>query len=357
MKGGVVICGGGTGGHINPGLAVARRLREMDVAVAWLGLRGGLEQRLVPAAGIDLRTVALRPAGRAPGARLGLLLRLLPAAAAARRILRELEARAVLGLGGYPSLPGVLAALGGRVRRLVHEQNALPGIANRLLAPMAHAILASQQDGFTAGKVRVTGNPVRAEFAGQPAPAARLAASGPLRLLVLGGSQGAASLNEGAPRALGLLPNKDDWRVEHAAGAGGANAVEAAYRERGVAAETADYFDDVAARMARAHLVVCRAGASTVAEIACLGVAAVFVPYPHARGHQRANAAALVRAGAARLLEDGELRARPAALAAVMEELGGLVELFAMAERARALGRPAAAADVAAACVEQLRHV
>ncbi|MBF2735246.1 MAG: undecaprenyldiphospho-muramoylpentapeptide beta-N-acetylglucosaminyltransferase [Betaproteobacteria bacterium AqS2] len=357
MSGVVVICGGGTGGHINPGLAVAKRLRELDVAVAWLGLRGGLEERLVSAAGVDLHTVDLRPAASAPGGRLGLLLRLPAAVADARRILRELDAGAVLGLGGYPSLPGMLASFGLRARRLLHEQNALPGIANRLLAPVVHAILASQEGSFAGGRVQVTGNPVRAEFAGQPAPAKRLATSESMNLLVLGGSQGANSLNQGVPRALGLLPNKDGWKVEHAAGAGGAAAVEAAYQEQGVKAEVADYFDDAAARMARAHMVVCRAGASTVAEVACLGVAAVFVPYPHAGGHQRANAAALVHARAARLLEDRELRTRPAALAGVMKEAGGLVELFGMAERARALGRPDAAAAVAEACVEQLGHV
>ena len=357
MEGRVVICGGGTGGHINPGLAVARRLREMDVAVAWLGLSGGLEQRLVPAAGFDLRTVSCRAPGTGAVARISLMARLVPAARAARRILRELDARAVLGLGGYPSLPGMLAALGSRARRLIHEQNVLPGLANRLLAPFVHAILASSARTFSGARVRVTGNPVRAEFADQPEPADRLAADGPRRLLVLGGSQGARSLNQGVPQALGQLPDKEDWITEHAAGAGATAKVTAAYQEHGIDAEVADYFDDIAARMARAHLVICRAGASTVAELACLGTAAILVPYPHARGHQRANAIELEQAGAARIIDDAIALQRPQELAAVITAMGGAADLIAMAGRARALGKPDADRDVAAACMEQLKHV
>lgn len=353
MSAGVVICGGGTGGHINPGLAVAAELREMGIAVDWLGTKGGMEERLVPEAGLPLHTVRFAaPKGGLAGLA-ACLARLVPAALAARKVLRGLDARVVLGMGGYPSLPGVFAALGGLARRLVHEQNVVPGLANRLLAPLAHGVLTSHPGTLAKHGPQLTGNPVAGRFAGIPEPAERFKGrEGRLRLLVIGGSQGARALNEGVPNA---LKGSDRWSVEHAAGESSVESTRGAYESAGVTHEVGAYFGDVDRRMADADLVVCRAGAATVAEIACVGAASILVPYPHARSHQRKNAAALVESGAALVLDDAKA-ADGKVLAKMLADLSDRGRLLEMAENARKGARPDAAREVALACGREMER-
>lgn len=353
----MVICGGGTGGHIHPGLAVARELERMEVPVSWLGCAGGMEAKLVGATSIGFAAVGYAaPAGGALG-RLGALARLARPAWVARDILAKLNAGVVLGLGGYPSLPGVVATLGTDIRRLIHEQNVTPGAANRLLAPLAHRILTSSRQTFARRRqASFTGNPVRAAFAGHPAPAQRFAGrSGPLRLLVIGGSQGASSLNRALPAALAANGVAGRWQVVHAAGSPQAAAsLTAAYINAGVSVEVKSFIDDIAARMAAADLMICRGGASTLAELACVGLGAIVVPYPFAGAHQQANAAELVAAGAAVELGDAQLDAR---LAELLASLSDRSKLEAMATRARGLQPANAAKEVARACAEELGDV
>ena len=327
----------------------------MGVAVDWLGTKGGMEERLVPAAGVPLHTVRFGAPKAGMLSKLACLVRLVPAALSARTILRRLGAKVVLGMGGYPSLPGVFASLGWLARRLIHEQNVVPGLANRLLAPLSHNVLTSHRETFAGGRALVTGNPIRDEFGEVEDTEKRYAArKGDLSLLVLGGSQGARSLNEGVPSA--LARQKSRWRVEHAAGKSGVEATRKAYEVAGVEAEVGGYFDDACARMARADLVICRAGASTVAEVAAVGVASVLVPYPHAGSHQMANARSLEKDGAAMVVEDARL-GTPSVLDGTLEGLASRERLLEMAVRARATSSPDAARKVALACEQELRHV
>jgi len=350
----VVIMAGGTGGHVFPALAVAQALGARGAAVAWLGTERGLEARLVPAAGLPLHTLPVAGLrGRGVGAWLAAPFRIARAVAAAARLLRSLSPDVVLGMGGYAAGPGGVAAWLLRRPLVIHEQNAIPGLTNRLLAPLARRVLAAFPGAFPEGpKVTVTGNPVRAEIAALPAPAARWAGrTGPTRLLVLGGSQGARALNEALPAALARLPAAARPAVRHQAGPAHAEAVRAAYARVGVAAEVLPFIEDMAAAYAWADLVVARAGALTVAELAAAGVGALLVPYPHAvDDHQRANARWLERAGAAEIvtepLEPAALAARLAAL------LAGREALLRRAEAARRAALPDAAERVAAVCLE-----
>ena len=355
MSAGVVICGGGTGGHINPGLAVAMELDEMGIPVSWLGTAGGMEERLVPDAGVPLHTVRFAtPSGGILG-RLACMLNLPRAALAARKVLREVDAKVVLGLGGYPSLPGVFASLGGLARRLIHEQNVIPGLANRLLAPFAHRVLTSHPGTLPSSRAQVTGNPIRRQFSVVPEPQERFAGrEGPLRLLVIGGSQGAITLNKFVPATLGQMDV--DWRVEHAAGESAVDSTVREYEKASVPAEVKAYFPDVDSRMASADLVICRAGAATIAELACVGVASILVPYPHARAHQKANAATLVDAGAAVDLAD-EAMSKQDRLAGLLAEMASRDKLLGMAVKARSLARADAAKEVALACEREMRSV
>jgi UDP-N-acetylglucosamine--N-acetylmuramyl-(pentapeptide) pyrophosphoryl-undecaprenol N-acetylglucosamine transferase len=349
----VLIMAGGTGGHIMPGLAVADEMRAAGWDVVWLGAKGGMEERLVPPR--VTRTAWIR--ARALRGK-GLLSQLLLPAnllvsfwQSARALFRE-RPDVVLGMGGYVAFPGgMMAALLARPLAL-HEQNAIAGLANRVLARVADKVMAAFPNALRGAEW--TGNPVRAEIAAIAEPAARYAArSGPLALLVLGGSLGAQALNEAVPAALARMPEALRPRVVHQAGAQHLEAVRARYAACGVAGEVLAFIDDMAARYAQADVVVCRAGAMTVAELAAAGVPGVLVPYPHAvDDHQTANARFLVAQGAALLLPQSELT--PQRLAAL---LGGLdrARLLEMARAARALGKPEAARVVAERCRELAR--
>jgi UDP-N-acetylglucosamine--N-acetylmuramyl-(pentapeptide) pyrophosphoryl-undecaprenol N-acetylglucosamine transferase len=272
----------------------------------------------------------------------------------ASRIIRRRRPGLVVGFGGFVTGPGGVAAWLMRRPLLIHEQNAIAGYSNRCLAHIARRVLAAFPNAFPKGiDARVVGNPVRAEILMQPPPATRFARrEGALRLLIVGGSLGAARLNTVVPFALKLAGLS--LHVRHQAGERGIDAARAAYAEAGVTADVAPFIDDMAQAYSDADLVICRAGALTISELAAVGVAAVLVPFPAAvDDHQTVNAQFLVREGAAVLIADRDLT--PARLAAELKVLcEGRGKLLAMAERARLVAKPRAAEDLAAACLEQL---
>ncbi|MFO1217603.1 MAG: undecaprenyldiphospho-muramoylpentapeptide beta-N-acetylglucosaminyltransferase [Burkholderiaceae bacterium] len=345
----LVIMAAGTGGHIFPGLAVAREVQRRGWSVSWLGTASGMENKLVPPAGIALDAIAF--AGLRGKGLMGALtggLRLLKAFVDTFRILRRRSARAVLGMGGYVCFPGgLMAALLGKPLVLVNADASLL-LSTRSLLPVADAV-AFGFDGDAARRTshaQVTGNPVRAEIEAIVAPATRYAGrSGPLQLLVVGGSLGARVLNETLPAALAQIEPARRPRVVHQSGTAHADAVRAAYATAGVAAEVLPFIDDMPARLAACDVIVCRAGAITVSELCAAGVASVLVPLiVSTTAHQRDNAEYMARQGAARHLPQAELNA--ASLAALLQQLDRAA-LQAMAEKARALARPQAAARVA----------
>jgi UDP-N-acetylglucosamine--N-acetylmuramyl-(pentapeptide) pyrophosphoryl-undecaprenol N-acetylglucosamine transferase len=349
----IMIMAGGTGGHIFPALAVAERMREAGWRVVWLGAKAGMEARLVPPRGYDMAWVDFSGVrGKGPLALALLPTRLLVAFWQSARAIFAQRPHVVLGMGGYVSFPGgMMAALLGRPL-VIHEQNSVAGLANKVLARVADRVLCTFP-GALRGAV-VTGNPVRPEIGALEPPERRYGArSGPLRLLVVGGSLGAKALNETVPLAMARIPRERRPVVRHQAGAQHIEALRAAYAAAGVDAETVAFIDDMAKAYAEADLVVCRAGATSVAEIAAAGIASVLVPYPHAvDDHQTTNARLLADAGAAVLLPQSELN--PERLARLVLE-HDRARLLDMARRARALGRPDAAQAVARACEEAAR--
>ncbi len=348
----LLVMAGGTGGHIFPGLAVADAVRNQGWKVLWLGNPAGMEAQLVPAHGYELLPLRF-PALRGKGLLAKALLpwRLLSACWQARKQLRRVAPDVVLGLGGFVSFPGgLMARLQGRPL-LVHEQNSVAGLANRVLARLASRVLTGFPGVLAGGEC--CGNPLRPELCALPEPAARFKdRSGPLRLLVLGGSRGAAALNARVPEALALLPATDRPLVRHQSGEQQLQALRENYGRAGVEADCVPFIEDMAAAYAWADLVICRAGALTVAELAAVGVASVLVPFPHAvDDHQTANARFLAGAGAAILLP--EARASAAELALLRSLTRS--QLLQMAERARALAKPGATAFVARACMESVK--
>jgi len=343
-----MIMAGGTGGHILPALAVADRMRAAGWRVVWLGAPTGMEAKLVPARGYDMAWVAFSGVrGKGPLALFLLPTRLLIAFWQSARAIFARRPHVVLGMGGYVSFPGgMMAALLGRPL-VIHEQNSIAGLANKVLARVADRVLCTFP-GALPGAV-VTGNPVRPEICALEPPERRYAGrSGPLRLLVVGGSLGAKALNETVPAAMALLPRERRPVVRHQAGAQHIDALRSAYAAAGVEAETVAFIDDMAKAYADADLVVCRAGATSIAELAAAGVASVLVPFPYAvDDHQTTNARLLADAEAAVLVPQSQLT--PERLSGLVESLdrGRLIE---MARRARSLGRPDAARAVAEVC-------
>jgi UDP-N-acetylglucosamine--N-acetylmuramyl-(pentapeptide) pyrophosphoryl-undecaprenol N-acetylglucosamine transferase len=356
----VLILAGGTGGHIFPGLSVAAELQARGVAVAWLGAEGAMETRLVPQHGIALDAIAVKGLrGKGVATLLGAPLRVLSAVRAASRVLAGRRPRAVVSFGGYAAGPGGIAARLHGVPLVVHEQNRAPGLTNRVLSRFARRVLTGFPQTFGNAREELAGNPVRAEIAALPPPAQRFAAragatSGPLRLLVLGGSQGARALNTAVPRALAEAGIQA--HVRRQCGEKMRAEAEQAYAQAGVAASVEPFIADMAAAYADADLVVCRAGALTLAELCAAGVGSVLVPFPQAvDDHQTRNAEYLVEHGAALLLPQGERLA-----AELRDVLSGLAadprRRLAMAEAARSLARPDAAARVADAVLDAAQH-
>lgn len=357
MSGPVLIMAGGTGGHVFPALALARRLREQSVEVIWLGTRRGIEARLVPAEGIAIEWLSIGGLrGKDLRTRLAAPWRLAVALWQALRVMWRRRPSVVVGLGGFVTGPGGIAAwLTGRPL-VIHEQNAVAGFTNRCLAHLAREVLAAFPGSFSAAvRSRDIGNPVRRDIAALPAPAARFAGRAGVRVLVIGGSQGAVRLNTAVPHALARL-NHLRIQVRHQAGERWLEACRRSYAEAGVAAEVTAFIDDMAEAYAWADLAICRSGALTVSELAAAGLGAVLVPYPAAvDDHQSANARYLVRAGAAVLIADRELT--PERLAGELERLAGEPgRLLAMATSARALARNDATEQLAAACLAQARR-
>lgn len=348
-----LVMAGGTGGHIFPGLAVADGLRAQGWRVHWLGAPDSMEARLVPPRGYPLETIAF---GGVRGKGLFTLaflpLRLLRAFAQAVGVIRRVRPDVLLGFGGYIAFPGAVMGVALGKPLLIHEQNAVAGMVNKWLAHIADRVFTAFPGVFKPGRrVRSVGNPLRAEFAAAAEPQARFdGRQGPLRLLVVGGSLGAAALNAVVPQALALLPPEQRPQVLHQSGARQIDALRANYTAAGVTADLLPFIDDMAAAYADADLVICRAGATTVSEIAAVGVAALFVPFPHAvDDHQTANARHLVDVDAARLVQQAELT--PQWLA---DWLAGLTrgQLLALAERARAQRQLSATEAIVTACEE-----
>lgn len=348
----VMIMAGGTGGHVFPALAVAQVLRERGHEVVWMGTPDSFESRTVPAQGFAMEYVqvgGLR--GKSALTLLAAPLRLLRALWQAWAILSRCQPHAVLGMGGFAAGPGGLAAWLRRVPLVIHEQNAAAGLTNRLLSRLARRVLQAFPDTFSNG--RTVGNPVRRGFAELPSPSRRMGPRADDRpcLLVLGGSQGARALNLRVPQALSLLPPQSRPRVRHQAGRT-LELARRAYAAAGVEARLEAFIADMPQAYAEADLVVCRAGASTVAELCAAGCAALLVPFPHAvDDHQTRNGEYLVDARAARLVAESELS--PQRLCEEVQDLlSDRLYLIEMAESARRRAWSGATEAIAEACIE-----
>lgn len=347
----VAMMAGGTGGHVFPALAVAQALRSRGHEVTWIGTAEGLESRVVPDRGFALDLI------RVQGVRSSGIKRMIAAPFVILRamwqalgILRRRQPSLVVGMGGFVTGPGgVVARLLG-VPLVIHEQNAVPGLTNKVLSRIATRVLTAFPGTFKKADA-VTGNPVRPEIAALAPPAARYGErEGALRLLVMGGSLGALALNEMVPAALGLLTVDGRPEVRHQAGRGKAEAARTAYAQAGVEAEVTEFIDDVAEALGWADLVICRAGALTVSELAAAGVAAFLVPFPYAvDDHQSANARVLSENGAAALVQQRDLTPRALADWLASKDRAALRD---MAERARACALPDAGDRVVAVCEE-----
>jgi len=354
MSAPILIMAGGTGGHVFPALAVARALRQHDEEIVWLGTRRGIEAELIPAENIPLEVT--RVAGlRGKGLLTWLLapFKLMVALFDAIAVVRRRRPKVVLGMGGFASGPGGLAAWLLRKPLVIHEQNSVAGLTNRLLAGFAREVLEAFPGSFSAGvRTRLVGNPVRPDIAALPAPAERLRdRSGALRILVLGGSLGAKALNETVPQAIALLDENARPEILHQAGKATIDVARAAYAESGVDATIEPFIADVAAAYAWADIAICRAGALTVSELAAAGLGAILIPYPSAvDDHQTTNARYLVDAEAAILMPQSELT--PAKMAGEIRRcIDDRSVVLARAQRARELARPEATREVADLCL------
>ena len=350
----IIIMAGGTGGHVFPALAVARELRGRDEEVIWLGTRRGIEADIVPKEGFPLEWI--RVSGlRGKGALSWILapLKLVIALIGALTVLIRRQPKVVLGMGGFASGPGGVAAWLLRKPLVIHEQNSVAGLTNRLLAGFAREVLEAFPGSFSAKvRARHVGNPVRSDIVNLPEPGQRFSGrEGRLRILILGGSQGALILNQTVPRALALLAAEQRPEVWHQAGKMSIEAARELYDALGLDARLETFIDNVADAYAWADLVICRAGALTISELAAAGLGAILVPYPSAvDDHQTHNADFLVAAGAAVLLPQASLT--PEALA---EEIGRCVgnraALEERAARARSAARPNATREVVEVCL------
>ncbi|MCJ0761977.1 undecaprenyldiphospho-muramoylpentapeptide beta-N-acetylglucosaminyltransferase [Variovorax terrae] len=345
-----LVMAGGTGGHIFPGLAVAEALRERGWRVHWLGGPDSMESRIVPPRGFAFETIAFSGVrGKGLSTLVLLPLRLLKAFWQSLQAVRRVKPDVVVGLGGYITFPaGMMSVLLGRPL-VLHEQNSVAGMANKVLAGVADRVFSAFPEVLK--KARWVGNPMRAAFLQQPGPAERFAGrSGPLKLLVVGGSLGARALNEIVPKALALIPPAQRPAALHQSGAKQIDELRANYAAAGVQAELTPFIDDTAQAFAEADLVICRAGASTVTEIAAVGAAALFVPFPSAvDDHQTTNARFLVDAGGGWLVPQRDLT--PESLA-VMLQATERSELLQCAEAAHRMRKTDATAEVVAACEE-----
>jgi UDP-N-acetylglucosamine--N-acetylmuramyl-(pentapeptide) pyrophosphoryl-undecaprenol N-acetylglucosamine transferase len=344
----LLMMAGGTGGHIFPGLAVARALHERGWRVTWLGTNNGMEQTLVPPDLFPLHTVAFEGiVGRGWRPKIALPFSLYSAYRRCKKLLAELRPDVVIGMGGYPTVPGGLAASRAGIPLLIHQSDAVAGLANKLLAHFAARVLVGFGSVFAnlPQKRVVTGNPIRPEFALLANPAARFAdRTGPIRLLVMGGSRGAEAINTLLPTALALIPEVDRPVVTHQAGRGSVDATKAKYDQAGVAADVVEFITDSARALAECDVFIGRSGASTVSELAALGVAAILIPYPHHKDQQQKhNADVLAKVGAAEVLDQPTLTK-----AVLAEHITALTraQCLTMAQAALSVANPNATAEI-----------
>jgi UDP-N-acetylglucosamine--N-acetylmuramyl-(pentapeptide) pyrophosphoryl-undecaprenol N-acetylglucosamine transferase len=352
----ILIMAGGTGGHVYPALAVARALQAASRDVVWLGTHRGLESRVIPAAGIDIEWLSVKGLRRK-----GAVAMLIAPFQLAWALLQSLAViirrrpAAVLGMGGFVSGPGGVAAWLTRRPLVIHEQNAAAGMTNRLLARLARVVLQAFPGSFIPEvHAQTVGNPVREDIAAVAPPHERYAARhGALRVLVLGGSQGALALNRSVPAALALLDKDVRPIVRHQCGERTLDVARQAYDEHEVAVELTPFIDDMAEAYAWADLVICRAGALTIAELCAVGVPALFVPYPAAvDDHQTANARPMADVGAARIIPEASLT--PQLLADLLREwLQSRAALQERAIRARGLATPDSLKRITEVCLQQ----
>lgn len=346
---------GGTGGHVFPALATARALEARGHEVYWLGATGGMEQRLIGDTDIPLSLIHI--SGLRGKGKLALLLapfRLMRALGEAFTVVRRIRPDCVVGMGGFVTGPGGVAAWLIRTPLVIHEQNAIAGMTNRILVRFAQTVLEAFPGSFGADVVtRCTGNPVRQDLANLPEPETRMAGrSGQLRVLVVGGSLGARVFNQQLPEALALIPEADRPEVRHQCGEKNLDESKAAYEAQGVAASIEPFIRDMAEAYSWADVVICRSGALTVSELCAAGIGAVLVPFPHAvDDHQTANAKQMVDAKAAVLIPQPKLTS--AILAETLQDLAkDRTRVMNMAKAARTLARPDATERVVNYCLE-----
>ncbi|MCG7986052.1 MAG: undecaprenyldiphospho-muramoylpentapeptide beta-N-acetylglucosaminyltransferase [Candidatus Thiodiazotropha lotti] len=353
----VMVMAGGTGGHLFPALAVAQWLQNHNCRITWLGSSGGMENRLIPEYGFPIRTLEVKGLRGS-----GLKRRIMAPWVVSRsllqayRLLRQVQPNLVLGMGGFVTGPGGVAARLMKIPLVIQEQNAIPGLTNRILARFANKVFEAFPGSFGAeAQAETVGNPVRQEIIDLLPPEARFSQrSGPIRLLVLGGSLGARALNQTLPEALALLSREERPLVRHQAGEKLLQETIESYRQQGVEAEIKAFERDMAEAYGWADLVLCRAGALTVTELATAGLGSILVPYPHAvDDHQTHNAQFLVEAGAAQLVQQSDLNA--ADLAGRLKSLCASREsLLQMARAAREQSRADATANLGRYCLETI---
>ncbi len=351
----ILIAAGGTGGHVYPALAVARALQRQSREVVWLGTHRGLESRVVPQAGIAIEWVAVSGLrGKGIAALLLAPFKLAYALSQSLFVMWKHRPAAVLGMGGFVSGPGGLAAWLTRRPLVIHEQNAVAGLTNRLLARLARVVLQAFPGSFNSNsEAETVGNPVRVDISSIDNPDTRFAGrQGPVRLLILGGSQGALELNRVVPAALAMLPDGIRPIIRHQSGERTLDEARAAYALHGVEAELYPFIEDMAEAYAWADLVICRAGALTVAELSAAGLPAIFVPFPAAvDDHQTANAQPMVAAGAAEILQQRDMSQD--SLADLLKSwLVSRDALLDRANKARGLAMPDALGRIAGHCLE-----
>ncbi|MCO6504078.1 MAG: undecaprenyldiphospho-muramoylpentapeptide beta-N-acetylglucosaminyltransferase [Snodgrassella sp.] len=334
-----MLMAGGTGGHIFPALAVAEALQQHGHRIIWLGSEGAMEARLVPQYNIRLETLAIKGI-RGNGLKRKLLLpfTLIKTIIAARKIIKKHGIDAVIGFGGFVTFPGGIAAKASGLPLIVHEQNAIAGLSNKVLAKFANIVLYAFPNVFT-NKNGLVGNPVRADIANLPTPQQRFSdRQGVLSILVVGGSLGADALNQIVPQAIALLPVEQRPKITHQSGRNKLVDLQQNYQQLGVEACCIEFITDIPSAYRQADLVICRAGALTIAELTAAGAGAFLVPYPHAvDDHQTANAQFMVKNGAAVLLPQSRLTAN--LLHSLLADLSR-EQCLQMAIQARALAQP-----------------
>lgn len=352
----LMVMAGGTGGHVYPAMAVADYLQAEGWHIVWLCTEGGMENRLIEGKGYTKAMIHMQGVrGKGLSGWVLLPVKLVKALSQSKAAIKQYQPNVVLGMGGFAAFPGgLMAKLLGKPL-VIHEQNSVAGLTNKVLAKLATRVLAAFPAAF-GDKATLLGNPVRSDIAHLPAPEVRFAGrTGALRLLVVGGSLGAHALNETIPEALARLPVEQRPQVVHQSGVKHIEVLKKNYEKAGVAVDARAFIDDMASMYAWADFVICRSGALTVAEVSAVGLGALMVPFPFAvDDHQTTNAAYLAEADAAVLVQQKELSVER--LAEILSELilseHGREQCLDMAKRARALGKPEATADVAAICKE-----